>query len=102
MKIMSTTWLRKKIWRWLNAYDDSKPGVKAMDSISRREFGSSFTVYHAQGGTILELHNHSDGRNNPNVPQGYEDKSKLYIIRDDQDLGEELSRILTVEALRKG
>ncbi len=69
------------------------PVAKLSSSRELSSNGLNFTVYPAQGGTIIELrsYDHKTDRHN----------NKLYVVRDDQELGKELDHIITLEALRK-
>jgi hypothetical protein len=64
--------------------------VRASEMNSR---GMTFTLYHAQGGFVLEWSNydpHTDRRQN-----------RLYIIRDDQDFAQQVAQCVTLESLRR-
>lgn len=55
--------------------------------------GVTFTMYSANGGTVIELRN-------------YDEKSDrhhnvLHVIPSDKDIGEELGKIITYEALKR-
>ena len=53
----------------------------------------TFTLHPAEGGTVMETVEYdvrSDMRNN-----------RLYVITQDKDLGEEIAKILTLEALKR-
>lgn len=54
--------------------------------------GMNFTVYRANGGTIIETRKYDRKRDDSN--------HSLHIITDDKDLGEELGKIITFENLR--
>lgn len=55
--------------------------------------GMSFTVHRASGGLVVE-HSHYDEKLDRN------DQS-IHVITDEQDLGESLAKILTIELLRR-
>lgn len=90
----------KKSWRqrfrdWLlseeNDYEFGKVQVDhAQDQISID--GLNFRVHKASGGYVIETRQYDNIKDRTN--------SKLYIIKDDQDLGENLGKIITMEALR--
>jgi len=52
----------------------------------------NFRMYKAENGHVMEVR-HYDRRTDRNT-------NKLYLITDDQDLGAEISKIITVESLR--
>jgi hypothetical protein len=92
-------WLRRKIRYWLdneNSIYDKMGSVTAISgehSIRGTEDAMKFTVYPASGGTIVEYrrYNEKTDRNS----------ASLHIITSDQDLGEGLSRIITLEMLKR-
>ena len=55
--------------------------------------GTNFTLYQANGGTVLELR-HYDRKNDDNI-------YTLYVIPSDRDLGVEISHIITMESLKR-
>ena len=55
--------------------------------------GMTFNVHRASGGLVVE-HSHYDEKLDKN-------NQSLYIITDEQDLGESLSKIVTIEMLRR-
>lgn len=52
-----------------------------------------FTVHMASGGYVLEYHNYDEKRDRT--------ERRLYVIHEGEDLGESLSKIITLELLRK-
>ncbi len=69
------------------------PYVNGTDRAHMNSQGMSFTLYHAQGGYVLEWSHydqHSDRRSN-----------RLYIIRDDQDFAQQVAECVTLESLRR-
>lgn len=52
----------------------------------------NFRMYKAENGHVMEVR-HYDRRTDRNT-------NKLYLITDEQDLGAEISKIITVESLR--
>ena len=54
--------------------------------------GFNFKVHKANGGTIIEMNKYDEVNDRH--------KNAIYVIMDDKDLGEELSKIITVEGLR--
>jgi len=55
--------------------------------------GMNFTVYHATGGKVVQIRTY-DPRTDRTV-------SALYIVTDNEDLGEELAQIITRESLTR-
>jgi hypothetical protein len=55
--------------------------------------GVSFTLYAANGGTVVELRDY-DHNTDRNI-------NTLYIIPSEKDLGEQLGHIVTMEALKR-
>ena len=55
--------------------------------------GMSFRIHRASGGMIVE-HTHYDRKTDEN-------HNSIHIITDDQDLGEQLAKIITIEMLRR-
>lgn len=85
--------LVRKIVSWANSDDyvskDTVVGsaVRATNSIGDRSSGLNLTIYSAVGGRVIQTHSY-----NPMTDRG---KTELYIIHDNEDLGEELGQILT-------
>jgi len=103
-----TKWFKKVLWRWcsegrvLADTDSNKesnlvPIGSAIQKVHRSrcidQHGLNFTVYSAQGGTIIEMRAYNEKTDNHD--------HKLYVVRDDQELGKELDHIITLEALRR-
>ena len=61
------------------------------DSLQSR--GIAFTLYNANGGTVVELRDYD--------PVQDRHTNVMYVISKDQDLGEQLSHIVTMEALKR-
>ena len=85
--------LKQKLRNWLMDTNESDSPEIATDS------GPSFdadplriNVYKASGGFVIETRKY-DRRKDENV-------SSMNIITDDKDLGEEISKIITMESLR--
>lgn len=98
---------RKMIYRlikWAAAHGGDAPPEYASKSTSigagshPRNFedsnrGMNFSVYNATGGKVVQLYSY-DVRTDKTI-------SNLYIIHDKEDLGEELSLIITRESLSR-
>ena len=96
-------WLRIKIRRWLNdhesmdeAFVNSKRGgnsiVSARDSHELDGEPLRFNIFRANGGTVIQTHMY-DRQKDRSFQQ-------LHIVGHDKDLGESLSKIVTMESLR--
>jgi hypothetical protein len=91
-------WLRLKILRWL----ETDPVVE--EKLARQKFGRDiedtvgdepvmrFKVYSAIGGRIVEFSRH-DRRNDRH-------DHTLYIINNDEDFGQRIAKIATLENLK--
>jgi uncharacterized protein YacL (UPF0231 family) len=88
-------WLKQKLRNWLNSDELIKMSAnKAVTSReSLRSSGMNFTIYQANGGTIVEInqYDHKTDRNDHN----------LHIITNDQDLGQGIAHIVTFEMLKR-
>ena len=86
--------IKQKIRNWLMndenefthsiAIDDSGPNIQSQ--------GFRLNVYGASGGTIVETTKYDRKHD--------ENRNSLHVITEDKDLGEELSKIITMEQLR--
>ena len=96
-------WLKRKIRRWLDSEQDicieeSKysSAVAMTNTIGGRDINSdatlSFKVYNAVGGKIVEFSRY-DSRTDRHDRQ-------MYIIGKDEDFGEKISKISSLEVLR--
>jgi len=95
-------WLKKKLYHWINsAYSDDivceTPSIGIGRSMVTSTLDSDrnirFNVYKATGGTIIETSfydRHKDRHN-----------TSLHIITDDQDIGKEIGKIITMETLKQ-
>jgi hypothetical protein len=96
-------WLKRKVRRWLDSEQDvciqeetwgNKP--RAVNSLSTRDINSeptlNFKVYSAVGGKIVEFSRY-DRKNDRSDHQ-------IYIIGKDEDFGEKIAKISTLEVLR--
>lgn len=91
-------WIRQKLHNFIFPSDcpESRPSGKNTDISRGRTLdsrGMSFTIHQANGGYILEY-------------SMYDEKSDrhantLHIITSDQDLGQGIAHVITLELLRK-
>ena len=78
---------------WEDANKTEQDSVQLVSSESIRSHGMNFTVYHASGGHVLEYNQYDE-----KTDRHY---NRLHIIPTDQDLGQGISHIITLEMLRK-
>jgi hypothetical protein len=101
---MQMNWLKLKLRNWVNSAQDiysaepMKMATAGSISIGRgpsldSDKGIRFQVYKANGGMVVETSTYDR----------HKDRSYngLYIITDDQDLGKEISKIITMETLKQ-
>jgi hypothetical protein len=91
-------WIRQKLHNFVFPQDslvEARPSTK--NAISRGRAldsrGMSFTIYTASGGYILEYTNYDEKTDRHN--------QALHVIHPDQDLGQGIAHIITLEMLRK-
>jgi hypothetical protein len=95
-------WLKRRLRNWVNNIEDdfdeaiSKRGrnsiVSTRDSHELDGEPIRFNIFRANGGTVVQTHMY-DRQKDRSFQQ-------LHIVGHDQDLGESLSKILTMESLR--
>jgi hypothetical protein len=92
-------WLKKKVVGWVKE-DWNKPQkaspdmlVSAVDSNRFRTEGLKFHIYPATGGYVMEYSTYDRSTDRSS--------SNLHIIPSDQDLGQGIAHIITLEMLRK-
>ena len=85
--------LREKIRNWL-LKDNEQELVYAedCDGPDIQSQGFRLNIYGASGGTIVETTKYDQKKD--------ENRHSLYVVTEDKDLGEELSKIITMEQLR--
>ena len=91
-----------KLIRWANSWDDGLLREVGLPSPVRSTVGNTaigsdngmnFTLYSASGGFIIEMR-HYDRKTDRN-------DNKLHIINSDENLGERIGHIITLELLRQ-
>ena len=86
---------KQRIRNWLmdDSADHYNPGI-AIDSEGPniQSQGFRLNVYSAGGGTIIETTKYDRQKD--------DHRHSLHVVTDDKDLGEELSKIITMESLR--
>lgn len=96
-------WFKQKVIQWVREdWNKARPeqDVLVSNSIgtvskSRRldQHGMNFTIYSANGGYVMEYTSYD--------PRTDERNNALHIITSDQDLGQGIAHIITLEMLRK-
>jgi hypothetical protein len=95
-------WLKRKVRRWLDSEQDEVTQYNTMSkdslgmAVSTREISTDptlqFKVYSAVGGKIVEFSRY-DRKSDRSDHQ-------IYIISKDEDFGEKIAKISTLEVLR--
>lgn len=90
-------WLGKKIERSQSEHTIGEIWSSGHETMSADRTpnlcgGMVLQIHRASGGTVVE-HTYYDNKENRH--------QSLHIITDDQDMGEQLSKIITIETLRK-
>ena len=88
MKTSLKQWLNN----WLSDDDEDRPEIATFDRESLQSEGMRFQLYRASGGYVIETTQY-DNRTDRRI-------NKMYVITEDKDLGAELGKIVTMEALR--
>lgn len=87
--------LRQRLRNWLMEDDeedyDSVP-IAIHEAPSLDSEGMRFTVFKASGGFVIETRTYDRRKD--------ENNNKIYVITENQDLGQELGKIITMESLR--
>lgn len=99
------SWAKNKVRSWLA--EDPEKEEYVSNSVAKASAyisspysnridspGINFRVCKATGGFVVETNSYD-----PNTDRA---KSNLHIITDEQDIGQEIGKILTMEALRHG
>ena len=86
--------IKERIRNWLMKDNDERELVYAEDceSVDLHSKGFRLQVYSASGGTIVETTKYDR--------KSDENRHSLHVVTEDKDLGEELSKIITMEQLR--
>jgi hypothetical protein len=94
-------WLKRKIRRWLDSEQDicipeDRVYSNKLSSVSTRAIDSeptlNFKVFNAVGGKIVEFSRYD--------PRTDRHDRQMYIIGRDEDFGEKIAKISTLEVLR--
>ena len=86
--------IKQRIRSWLMNDNDAEQCYAVEDENGPDLNSQSFrlSVYGASGGTIIETTKYDR--------KSDENRHSLYVVTEDKDLGEELSKIITMEQLR--
>jgi hypothetical protein len=71
----------------------SRPTLASSHDSRLRSAGMNFTVYNADGGYVLEYHTYDNKTDTT--------ENRIHIIQDNEDFGDRLAKILTLELLRR-
>jgi hypothetical protein len=90
-------WLKRKLAKWVNEYNNEpKPSRELVLSADSDSVSSdpilNFRVFSAVGGRVVEFR-HYDRKMDRN-------NTTTYIITNDQDFGERISKIATLEVMK--
>ena len=86
---------KQKIRNWLMTDEEDKYQVNSIEGEDGPDLNSQsfrLNVYNASGGTIVETTKYDR--------KSDENRHSLHVVTADKDLGEELSKIITMEQLR--
>jgi hypothetical protein len=75
------------------AYANTLGGKVGRSNLNDTSHGMNFTVYNATGGKIIQFSSY-----NPHTDRT---TTSLYIVTDQEDLGEEIAQIITKESLTR-
>lgn len=84
---------KQRLRNWLNSDDsEAKLASQVVETSSLQSDGMRFQLYKAAGGYVIETatYDHVKDRRH----------TKMYVITDDKDIGQELGKIITMESLR--
>jgi hypothetical protein len=89
-------WLKRQLRNWINSEDVETLSInKLVSTRDRHELEGEplrFNIFRANGGTVVQTYVYDRQRDRSNT--------QLHIVGHDQDLGECLSKIVTMESLR--
>ena len=87
------SWIKNKIRNWLSSNESSGKLSRVEPA---RSIGSdaslNFSIYEAIGGKIIEFRKYDHLKDRSN--------NSLYILGKDEDLGEKIAKIITLESLK--
>lgn len=93
-------WFKQKVISWVREdWNKARPEVdviatsKTISGLRLEQNGMNFTLYTANGGYVMEYSMYD--------PRTDERNNALHIITSDQDLGQVIAHIITLECLRR-
>lgn len=86
-------WVYKVVQEVSRSQGSAMEPIASTDSDINTEESFRFKIHFANGGKIVQVSSYE--RKTDRV------KEKLYVVTEDQDLGEEINKIITMEALRR-
>ena len=91
--------IKRKLKRWLNNWLDDRNIPAQEPPVATSPYDGldyertiSFQIYFAQGGRVIQTRRYDRAKDRSHI--------SLYIVTEDQDLGQEIDKIITMEALR--
>ena len=84
--------IRSKSGATLGMFNVNPGPVMASSDISLAGRGISFTLFFANGGSILQFRNYNKHND--------VEETRLYIIKEDEDCAEQVAKCVTLETLR--
>lgn len=87
------TW-KQRFRNWIFEEDSDRPEVASisLEESGLNSDGMRFQLYRASGGYVVETR-HYDRKTDRN-------ENKMYVIREDEDVGHAIGKIITMESLR--
>jgi hypothetical protein len=89
-------WLKRRLWNWISSDDVETLSTNKISSVrASNELDGEpirFNIFRANGGTVVQTYVYDRQRDRNN--------NQLHIIGHDQDIGECLGKIITMESLR--
>jgi len=74
--------------------------VRGEDEPNIRRSGIVFTVYAAEGGTVIQCRSNNFGENHNHTKNGGVAQPRLYVIHDDATFNDEVANIIHMERIR--
>lgn len=90
-KLMKQTW-KQRFRNWLMENDIDADVPQTIESDRLSSDGIRFQVYRASGGFVIECRQYDRIKDRP--------INSIHIVTDDEDLGNKIGQIITMESLR--
>jgi hypothetical protein len=95
------SWIIRKLREWEKDYYNSSLEPMQLGSLPSRISGRSFNrndaigfyLHKATGGWVVDISHYDDAKGDSN--------SSLYIITNEDEIGQELTKIISIESLRR-